>query len=527
MISAFAMSVMVQAAPVSLVPMPNSVVNKPGYFVLSHSTRVYAPEELSSVGDLLRSYLSPGTGLELPIASRPIAGAIELRLDPSLSRLGPEGYKLSVTPNGARIASLTPAGVFYGVQTFRQLLSADSFRKAPIGRRTWAAPCVEIEDKPRFSWRGGHIDVGRHFMPKEFLLKFVDLLAMHKLNVMHLHLTEDQGWRVEIKRYPRLTQIGAWRKDTMLTYSPPTFTGKPHGGFYTQDDLRELVAYAAKRFITVVPEIEMPGHAQAAIAAYPELGNTGAQLEIATKWGVMESVFNVEDSTIQFLQNVLDEVMAIFPSTFIHIGGDECPKKEWKESAKAQAKMKMLGLKDEHELQSWFIKQMDAFLVSRGRRLVGWDEILEGGLAPGATVMSWRGMAGGVEAARLGHDVVMAPTDFTYFDYYQSSDRAKEPHAIGGHLPIEKVYTFEPVPSELTDAQAKRILGAQFQLWSEYIPNPKHMEYMMFPRACALAEVVWSSKESRDSKRFFATLPFHLERLGNLDVNFRRLDGGD
>ncbi len=317
-------------------------------------------------------------------------------------------------------------------------------------------------------------------MPKEVVLKLIDLIALHKMNVLHLHLTEDQGWRIEIKRYPRLTSVGAWRKESMVGhYEENLFDGIPYGGFYTQDDIREIVRYAADRFVNVVPEIEMPGHSEAAIAAYPELGNTSQPVEVRTRWGVSEDVYNVDDSTIQFLKNVLDEVLELFPSKLIHIGGDEAPKTQWHASAAAQEKMKQLGLKDEHELQGWFIRQIDAYLTAHGRRLVGWDEILEGGLAPGATVMSWRGEQGGLAAARAGHDVVMTPGESTYFDHYQSRDHKAEGIAIGGFLPLEKVYAYEPVPKELSPEEAQHVLGSQGQLWTEYIPDPKRLEYMM------------------------------------------------
>lgn len=517
------LATLAMAPALNLLPMPAKVTPGEGTFEIDAETRIVAQSELRPVAESFRQWVSPPTGAPLEITNRGGGNAIHLRLDAGLKRLGDEGYRLVVRPDRVEVHAAAPAGVFYGLQTFRQMLPASVFRKAGAGGGPWSAPCVEIEDQPRFRWRGMHLDVARHFMPKNFVLRFIDLLAAHKMNTLHWHLTDDQGWRIEIRRYPKLTAIGAWRTDTMRTYDPKTYWGMPHGGFYTQEDIREVVAYAKARFVNVVPEIEMPGHAQAAIAAYPELGNTGKQLQVATGFGVIDDVFNVEDSTIQFLQNVLAEVIELFPSPFIHIGGDECPKTQWKASAKAQAKRTALGLKDEHELQSWFIKQMDAFLDSRGRRLIGWDEILEGGLAEGATVMSWRGMQGGIDSAKAGHDVVMTPTSHTYFDYYQSKNTKAEPHAIGGFLPLETVYAFEPVPESLTPEEARRVLGAQGQLWSEYIPTPRHAEYMAFPRACALAEVTWSPKEARDWASFEARLRAHLERLTALDVNFRKL----
>ena len=510
---------------IAIIPEPVKMTVQGGNLVLNKDTRIVVLNGTDGIGRLLQSELRPSTGHPLDLGSRPVKNSIELSLDPQLANLGDEGYMLTVTKDKAQIKAFKSAGVFYGVQTLRQLLPSESLRKAKVEGVEWSIPCVQIEDIPRFAWRGGQIDVGRHFMPKEFILKYIDLLAFHKFNTLHLHLTEDQGWRIEIKKYPKLTEIGSARKETMAgPYSDHKFDGKPHKGFFTQEDIREIVAYAADRFVTVMPEIEMPGHSQAAIAAYPELGNTGKQLEVFTSWGVNENVFNVEDSTISFLQDVLTEVMTLFPSKFIHIGGDECPKKQWQESASAQAKMKSLGIKTEHELQSWFIKQIDRFLDSKGRRLVGWDEILEGGLAPGATVMSWRGEAGGIQAAKEGHDVIMTPTDTCYFDYYQSKDTKKEPLAIGGFLPLETVYRYEPLPKALTEAEAKHVLGVEFQLWTEYIPDPKQSEYMAFPRACAMSEVAWSAKGDRNYTEFLSRLNNHFARLKAMDVNYRSLD---
>lgn len=511
---------------VSVVPLPVNLTVGSGTFTLAAKSAIAAPRDLRNEAGYLRDILAPSTGYELPIVSKAGDGAIQLEIDGKLERLGPEGYTLDISPKRIVIRGSKPAGVFYGIQTLRQLFPAAIERRGNVENVAWVAPCVQIEDKPRFSWRGSHMDTARHFMPKEFVLKYIDLMAMNKLNTFHWHLTDDQGWRIEIKKYPKLTEVGAWRKDTMTKYDPPTFTGVPHGGFYTQDDIREVVAYAAARHITVVPEIEMPGHAQAAIAAYPELGNTGEQLEVATRWGVITHVFNPEDRTIEFLKDVLTEVMGLFPSQYIHIGGDECPKDEWKASAYAQAKMAKLGIKTEHELQSWFIRQMDEFLASKGRRLIGWSEILEGGLAPKAALMVWLGDEGAMEAVGSGHDVVMAQTTHTYFDYYQAKDRTKEPHAIGGFLPLEKAYSYEPILPGMTPEQAKHVMGVQYQLWAEYIPNGKHMEYMAFPRGCALAEVAWSPKESRNFEDFQNRLPAFLDRLTVRDVNFRRLDAG-
>lgn len=452
---------------------------------------------------------------ELVFGTKHGAGGVplKLRLDPSLDG-GPEAYRLLVRPDEIVLTGATPAGVFYALQTLRQLVSG-----------TGPIECVDIVDAPRFGWRGALVDVGRHFMPIPDLRRFIDAMARYKLNVLHLHLTEDQGWRIEIKKYPRLTEVGSIRKETMAGhYEEQRFDGKPHGGFYTQDELRDLVAYAAERFVTIVPEIELPGHSQAAIAAYPELGCTGEQLEVRTAWGVSENIYNPSAATLRFLEDVLDEVLDIFPSTFIHIGGDEAPKVQWKASPVAQARMKEFGLKDEDELQSWFIGHFGTYLAARGRRLIGWDEILEGGLPADATVMSWRGEEGGIAAAKAGHDVVMAPHPYVYFDQYQSRDKAAEPVGIGGYTNLRKVYDYEPVPSELTEKEAKHVLGAQGELWTEYIPTPSQLEYMAFPRLLALAEVLWTPADRKDFESFWKRVNADLPRLAAQGVNYRKLD---
>jgi len=508
----------------SLVPQPVSLQPKDGTFTIRRETYLVVSAETERIGRQFQHDLGEATGMDLDLTRGGSHDGIHLRIDKKLKRLGAEGYTLSVKPNRVDVVGSSLPGLFYGIQTLKQLMPSAIYRRAPIDTQ-WIIPCVEIEDQPRFGWRGTMLDVARHYMPKEFILKYIDVLAMHKMNRLHLHLTDDQGWRIEIKRYPKLTEIGSERADSMLTYSPATYAGKPHRGYYTQDDLKEIVAYAANRFVEVIPEIEMPGHASAAIAAYPELGNLPNPMPVPTKWGVISDVFNVEDSTIKFLQNVLDEVITIFPSKFIHIGGDECPKDQWKKSAQAQARMKAEGLKTEEELQSWFIRQMDKHLDSKGRRLIGWSEILEGGLAPGAALMVWLGDDGAMEAVESGHDVVMAQTSHTYFDYYQSKDLAKEPHAIGGYLPLKQVYAYDPVLPAMTAEHAKHVLGVQYQTWTEYIRDGKHVEYMAFPRACALAEVAWSPKANRNYESFLSRLPSHLERLRAKDVNFRALGG--
>src|SRR3989454_1829195 len=511
--------------PTALIPIPATVTSRSGAFILTGVTHVTAPNELRPAAELLRDQLRPATGLPLAISGSAGGPRISLAIDASLAQLGDEGYRLALTPEEASIRAPRAAGIQNGSQRRRQLLPPAIFRRAPVSGVAWTIPGVEIEDRPRFAWSGSHLDVGRHFMPKEFVLKHLDLLALHKLNVFHWHLTEDQGWRIEIKKYPKLTEVGAFRKDSMTaprTKDPALrkFAGRPHAGFYTQDDVREVVRYAADRGITVLPEIEMPGHAVAAIASYPELGNTGKPIDVLTYWGVTEHVLGVGDNVLRFFEDVLDEVLALFPSKFIHVGGDECPKTEWRQTPAAQARMKSEGLKNEDELQSWFIRHFDSWLAKRGRRLVGWDEILEGGLAPGATVMSWRGEKGGIAAAKAGHDVVMAPQKPTYLDHSQT-ELPSEPPGIGGHNTLEDVYAYEPVPRELNGDGAKHVLGAQGQIWTEYMPDPKRVEYMAWPRLIALAEVVWSPPETRDPAGFKSRLDTHLKRLAILDVNYR------
>jgi len=503
-----------------------------GSFRLAPNTVIVADKASLSEGLILSRSLSPATGFPIEVRASSPSGVstIDMKIDPSLKKLGSEGYRLVVTPQKISIRASATAGLFYAGQSLLQLLPPEIFREAYVSNIDWTLPCVQIEDYPRFQWRGALLDAGRHFMPKEFVKKFIDLLALHKMNSFQWHLTDDQGWRIEIKKYPKLTEIGAWRKETLIgrleheSQKELKFDGRPHGGFYTQDDAREIVEYARVRHINVVPEIEMPGHAQAAIAAYPELGNTGQQLEVGTKWGVFENIFNPKESTLLFLQDVLTEILEIFPSRFVHTGGDEAVKTQWKASAEAQVRIKDLGLRNEEELQGYFTRRMAEFLTSKGRRLIGWDEILEGGIPPNTAVMSWRGEKGGIAAAQAGHDVVMAPTGSTYFDYYQSKDKDKEPLAIGGYLPLEVVYDYEPVPKEIAVEFSKHVLGSQGQLWTEYMPSPKQVEYMAFPRLAALAEVTWSPKEKKNHPEFLERLTHHLARLTILDVNYHRLD---
>lgn len=514
----------------ALIPRPNHVARRDGQFLLNSTTIVVAGKNATDAAEMLRGYLTPATGLLLPRSvdetRNTTAGAIVLELDSRFGELGPEGYRLVVAEDCVRLRAAEPAGLFYAIQTLRQLLDPEIYRSAPISGKEWPICCVEIEDHPRFSWRGGMLDVGRYFMPPAFLRRFVDLLAMHKHNILHLHLTEDQGWRFPSRRYPRLTEVGSWRKETMVGHmgrGGPD--GTPHGGFYTTEDLRELVAYASRRFVTVVPEIDLPGHTRAAIAAYPWLGNTGEHLDVKTGWGIDSHVLNIGDETLAFSRDVLGELIEIFPSSFIHIGGDECPRSEWEESKTAQARAAELGLeKGVQGLQAWFTSQLGSFLSEHGRRLIGWDEILEGGLAPDATVMSWRGEEGGIIAARAGHDVVMTPEQWCYFNYYASDD-PREPLAHrSGCIPLESAYSYEPIPASLSPEDAVHVLGTEFAMWTEYAPDPATVEYLAFPRACAHAEVAWSTRD-KDWVGFQSRVAHHLHRLEALGINFRPLEG--
>ncbi|HEV2529075.1 MAG TPA: beta-N-acetylhexosaminidase [Thermomicrobiales bacterium] len=502
-------------AGISIIPRPISLERTGEGYRLTAPVIIRAGEDVATAVGLLGERLG-GTA----DARDGEAAQVTITLD---AALGAEAYELNSGPDGVTITGGDAAGAFYGAMTLLQLLPPAVFSNDP--GTGWEVPGVRISDRPAFAWRGSHLDCARHFMPLDFVLKYIDLLALHKLNVFHWHLTEDQGWRLQIDKYPRLTEVGAWRRETVL-YRPDKFHPEndrydktPHGGFYSKDDVRTVLAHAHKRHVRVVPEIELPGHAQAAIAAYPELGNTGEQIEVGRKWGVIYDVLNVEDSTIRFFQDVFDEVIELFDSPYIHVGGDECPKDQWQASARAQERMEELDLPDEEHLQSWFIRQFDDHLNARGRTLVGWDEILEGGLAEKAVVMSWRGEEGGIAAARAGHDVVMAPMTHTYFDFYQSNDRVQHTYSIGGYTPLSHVYTYRPIPAELTEEEAKHVLGAQYQVWTEYMPTPGHVELMAFPRACALAECVWHP-EPGVYEEFFGRLQVHAKRLDALEVSY-------
>jgi len=514
---------------VKVVPLPVSVENGNGYFAITPSTQVFAQDKAAKEASKLIDSLAPAMGHRLRLLERASEeqNLIRLELESSLTEhLGDEGYELEVTVGSVTIRAAKPPGLFYGIQTLRQLLPPAIFEKEGVDGIEWSVPCVRIIDYPRFGWRGLLIDPARHFIPTEDVERFIDTMALHKFNRLQMHLTDDQGWRIEIRKYPKLTEIGAPMDFTTMRQPNTGADGRRPGGFYSQQDIRHLVQYAADRHVTIVPEIEMPAHTGAAIVSYPRIGLYPAKLSSlapSKRWTANERVLAPRPATVAFMQDVLTEVMELFPSRYIHIGGDEANTGHWAKSEEMQTLKQRLGCKGEAELHSWFIKQIDKFLTRNGRRLVGWDEIIQGGLASGAVVMSWRGQTGGVTAARSGHDVIMAPTSHTYFDYYQGP-KETEPRAIGGNIPLEKTYRFEPIAAELTDGQAKHVLGGQGQLWGEYMADQQHREYMAYPRAAALSEVLWSPRENRNYHEFVIRLTEHLKRLNAAEVNYRPLD---
>ncbi|MBT8288113.1 MAG: family 20 glycosylhydrolase [Bacteroidia bacterium] len=504
-------------AEITLIPRPNVLTQVEGRFVVDKNTALMSDPELMPAANFLTDYIFFGSGVRLDFKSKgqSISFLKDDQIDPE------EGYRLDVKPDGIIIAAKNAKGAFYAVQTLRQLMT-EKLENANLKAAAIAVPCVSISDSPRFKYRGMHLDVGRHFFPVEFIKKYIDALALLKFNTFHWHLTEDQGWRVEIKSYPKLNEVASFRNETLIGHyndQPQRFDDTVYGGYYTQDEIREIVAYAQKRFITIIPEIEMPGHSQSVIAAYPELGCTGESVDVATKWGVFETIYCSKEETFEFLETVLDEVMGLFPSTYIHIGGDEAPKTNWEKCAACQKRIRDENLKDEHELQAYFISRIEKYLNQNNRQIIGWDEILEGGLAPNATVMSWRGIGGAVKAAKMNHDVILSPTSHCYFDYYQSESQ-DEPLAIGGFLPLRKVYDFEPIPEELNEAETQFVLGAQGNVWTEYMREAKQVEYMVFPRILAMSEVVWSAKDLKNYSDFVSRVERFHNRLKALDINY-------
>lgn len=500
-----------QASEIDIVPRPVQLTATKGSLDLKkRALEIQSFNADTAIVSLLNDFLK-SKDAETGKTPRTKGFPISLIINDTLTIPGSEGYTLSVSKKGISIVSNTQAGLFYGIQTFIQLTPITGTK----------IPFVEITDYPRFAYRGLHLDVCRHIFPIEFVKKYIDLMAKHKFNRFHWHLTDDQGWRIEIKKYSKLQQIAAYRNGTVIGHAGHSnkYDTIRYGGYYTQEEVKEVIAYAAARYVTIIPEIEMPGHAEAAIAAYPELGCRGDQIQTERTFGVFDPIFCAgQESTFTFLENVLTEVMDLFPGNYIHIGGDEAPKTRWKECAHCQKRIKDHSLKDEHELQSYFINRIEKFVNSKGKQIIGWDEILEGGLAPNATVMSWRGEEGGIAAAKQKHNVIMTPGNWCYFDHYQDTSKT-EPMAIGGLTPVREVYTYEPIPAQLSADETQYVLGAQANLWTEYILSSQQAEYMVYPRACALAEVVWSPKEKRDYLDFLQRMETHLKRLKNWNVN--------
>lgn len=524
----------------AIIPKPLELTPLAGEFTIDAQTRILIPKgaaEIRPLAEMLAERVAITSGITLPIEETDIPNTLvpankTIVFTPYKEQimnkvLGEEDYILKADTKGVILAGATGKGEFYALQSLLQLLPPQIFSSSLEKGTKWAVPACTIFDRPRYGHRGSMLDVSRHFFPVSFVKRYIDLLALHKMNRFHWHLTDDQGCRIEIKKYPKLTEVGSKRKESMKGhYTEGKFDGTPHGGFYTQEEIRDVIAYAQKKFVTIIPEIEMPGHALAALASYPELGCTptslkGGPYEVTGIWGVHEDVFCPTETTFKFLEDVLTEVIALFPSQYVHIGGDECPKTAWKQSAFCQALMKKEGLKDEHELQSYFIKHFDKFLTSKGKKIIGWDEILEGGISPNATIMSWRGVEGGIAAAQQNHDAIMTPTGFCYLDYYQS-DPTTEPLAIGGYLPLEKVYSYDPTPKALTPEQARHILGVQANVWTEYLQTPSQVEYMVYPRASAIAEIGWTSLKQKDYGDFTNRLKTHFERLKYLAVNYAK-----
>ena len=507
-----------------IIPLPQevSMING-GSFVLTPSTSIVYPEGndlLKQAGEFLAAYIKEATGYAPKVVTAKGSKPIHLSIDKSISN--PEGYRLTVTPEGIELAGASEAGVFYGIQTLRKSIPA-----VAEGMNI-ELPSVTINDYPRFAYRGMYLDVSRHFFTVDSIKKYIDILALHNMNTFHWHLTDDQGWRIEIKKYPELTKIGSQRKQTVIGHNTGEYDGKPYGGFYTQDEIRDVIAYAQQRFITIIPEIDLPGHQQAALATYPELGCTGGPYDVWQQWGISDDVICAGNpKSMQFLEDVLSEVIDLFPSEYIHVGGDECPKVRWKTCPKCQARIKAEGIKGdkkhsaEEYLQSSIISQMEKFVESKGRHIIGWDEILEGGLAPNATVMSWRGVDGGIEAAKQHHNVIMTPNTYLYFDYYQSTDTENEPMAIGGYLPLERVYSLEPTAG-IPDEYKKYVIGVQANLWTEYIPTFSQVEYMVMPRMAALAEVQWTDPSKKEYQSFLPRLVRMTKLYDRLGYNYAK-----
>ena len=515
-----------QKADYQVIPLPNEIVSvKETPFKLRNGIIISYPSAekgMKENAEFLADYVKQETGIILePKADA--TGKKMIRLATGLASENPEAYRMKVNGGEILIEGASDAGVFYGIQTLRKSL--------PANQKSIEMPAAEINDAPRLSYRGMMLDVSRHFYSADSIKRYIDILAMHNINRFHWHLTDDQGWRIEIKKHPKLAEQGSIRKETVIGRNSGEYDGKEYGrgAYYTQEQIKEIIKYADERHITIIPEIDLPGHMLAALSIYPDMGCTGGPYAPWTQWGVSDDVLCAgNDKTYEFITDVLNEVIDLFPSEYIHVGGDECPKTRWAKCPKCQAKIKSLGLKAENghtkeeRLQSHVIRFAESVVSGRGRKMIGWDETLEGGLAPNATVMSWRGMKGGIEAAKLGHDAIMTPTDFCYFDYYQDTDTETEPLAIGGYLPLEKVYSFEPVAPSLTPEEAKFIVGAQANLWVEYIPTFSHVEYMVLPRMAALAEVAWTQPEKKNLEDFKQRLLSLMNHYDAYNFNYAK-----
>ena len=505
---------------IAIVPYPNHLETGRGTYRVTDrpvtcDSRTDERTQRAVVGFAARLATVTGGTNPVTVADEVPASGIRFVTDESLPA---EGYELNVDGEGIEVRASQFPGFLYALQSLEQLLPAAVYGTEPAPDAAWEVPCVKIADAPRFAYRGMHLDVARHFFSVDEVKRYIDVMAIHKLNTLHWHLTDDQGWRIEIKRYPELTAVGSIRKATVVRKEWGTYDGTPYGGFYTQDEIRDVVKYAADRGVTVIPEIDLPGHMLAALTAYPELGCTGGPYEVWGRWGVADDVLCPgREKTFEFLEGVLTEVMELFPSEYIHIGGDECPKVRWEKCPRCQAKIRQLGLKDdgehtaEHYLQSYVTDRIGKFLAQHGRRIIGWDEIMEGRAPSDAVVMSWRGSEGGIAAAKLGHDVIMTPNSHFYFDYYQSLDTDAEPFGIGGYIPMEQVYSYDPAFPELTPEQQKHILGVQANLWTEYVLSDEHLEYMLLPRLAALSEVQWCLPETKDWNRFIGS--FRMDEI--------------
>lgn len=512
-------------AQLSIIPQPQKCIEKHGSFSINEQTVIVLPnndkklsEAVALWNDLLKT--AAGFSLEVTTDAAKKRNAIYCKLNDKMAN--EEAYKLTILQSGIKIEAKAPVGVFYAFQTLRQLMPSAIESDKLVNDVAWQVPCAIIEDAPAFGHRGMMLDVSRHFKSKEFVKRYIDLMAFHKLNTFHWHLTDDQGWRIEIKKYPKLTTVGGFRNKTLIGHvnkKPHNWNVEKYGGFYTQEDVKEVIAYAQKRFVEIIPEIEMPGHSVAALAAYPEYSCSGGPFEVEGQWGVFNDIFCSKESTFQFLQDILDEVAELFPSQYIHIGGDEAPKVRWKRCAACQARIKENNLPDEDHLQSYFVNRIEKYLHTKGKRMIGWDEILEGDVSKTATVMSWRGVKGGIQAAKRGHEVLMTPNTHFYFNHYQA-DPKTQPLAFGGFSPIEKVYGFQPIPDELNKEEGKRVKGIQANMWSEYLTDDSMTEYMAYPRAAAMAEVAWTIDKNKDFDSFMKRLKQVSAHYDVMGVNY-------